>query len=123
RKQGRPEQFLGHTVPVTLRDFVLIPSSDARFRRAQKLTAFFEVYNVPTPGLRVGCRIRSEGGGVQELPERLLDTITEAERGRTSYGVSIPLLGFGPGQHSIEFEVTDPARGSIVRRSASFTIY
>jgi hypothetical protein len=128
-KRSRPEQFLGRSVPVSLRDFVLIPSCDSRFRRGQKLTAFFEIYNAGLEprerksALRIKCRIRSEHGEVQELPERLLDEIRDVQERRTSYGVSVPLLAFPVGEHSIEFEVADAVAGAAVRKAASFTIY
>jgi hypothetical protein len=121
-------RFLGRTHPVYMKDFVLIPSSDSRFRRGQKLTAFFEVYNpmVPrdgTPELEVQCRFTTEDGHVLNLPQRMLDYLTDSTTRRTSYGISVPLLGFQTGSYQIEFDVMDLRRNESVSKSAKFTIY
>jgi hypothetical protein len=50
--------FLGGSRPIYLKDYVLIPSGDSRFRRGQKLTAFFEVYNPRTPEPRPDASAR-----------------------------------------------------------------
>ncbi len=122
-------RFLGQTNPVFLKDHVLIPSSDCRFRRSQKLTAFFEVYNpgirsdTKTPSLEVRCRFARNGGQPEELPARLLSYLTDSGSRRTTYGISIPLISFATGQYSLQFDVYDPVQGAAVSRTASFTVY
>lgn len=122
-------QFLGRTNPVSLKDYVLIPSTDSRFRRGQKLTAFFEIYNVDPSSegkihpLKLRCRLLDSAGGVQQLPETMLDYITEARARRTTYGISIPLMSFSTGEYSLEFHVDDPADGRDATKSTTFTIY
>ena len=122
-------QFLGQSNPIMVKDFVLIPSSDSRFRRGQSLTAFFEVYNpgIPegekAPTLRLRCRFEREDGSLQELPQRLLNYVTDSELRRTTYGISIPLLGFNTGRYSVVFDVYDPVRGRNVSKATRFTIY
>jgi hypothetical protein len=127
--RGDLPRFLGRTHPVYLRDFVLIPSSDSRFRRSQKLTAFFEVYNplIPegekSPELEVRCRFTAQDGRVLNLPQRVLDYLSDRDARGTSYGISVPLLGFQTGDYQIEFDVLDLKQGKSVSRSAKFTIY
>ena len=129
RDSNRTPHFLGKTQPVSLKNFVLIPSTDGQFKRGQKLTAFFEVYNPGLaegkkgPALRVRCRFKRAGGVEQELPDKFLDYLTESEARRTTYGISIPLLGFSTGDYSLEFDVFDALQGKEIRKAASFTIY
>jgi GWxTD domain-containing protein len=129
RDGNRTPRFLGRTQPVSLKNFVLIPSADGQFKRGQKLTAFFEVYNPSLaegdkgPALRVRCRFKRAGGIEQELPEKFLDYMTESKARRTTYGISIPLLGFSTGDYSLEFDVFDSVQGKEIRKAASFTIY
>ncbi len=128
---GRHElpEFLGQTNPVFLKDHVLIPSSDSRFRRSQKLTAFFEVYNpgIPSgakvPSLQVHCRFTKNDGQKEELPEKLLSYLTDSDLRRTTYGISIPLISFATGQYSLQFDVYDPVQRETVSKMASFTVY
>jgi GWxTD domain-containing protein len=121
--------FLGGSRPIYLKDYVLIPSGDSRFRRGQKLTAFFEVYNPGlqspdrTPQLEVRCLFKGGDGSEVELPQRILDYLTDAGARRTTYGVSIPLLGFPRGDYSVVFEVRDAVQAKSVSRSTTFSIY
>jgi hypothetical protein len=122
-------EFLGATNPVFLKNFVLIPSSDSRFRRSQKLTAFFEVYNPSlepgseAPALRLRCRFRREDGAVQDMPERMLDYLADSTKLRTSYGISVPLLGFSTGRYTVEFDIYDTVQDKHVQKAAAFTVY
>jgi GWxTD domain-containing protein len=121
--------FLGGSRPIYLKDYVLIPSGDSRFRRGQKLTAFFEVYNPGLqspdrmPHLDVRCRFQGANGSEFELPRRMLDYLTDASAHRTTYGVSIPLLGFPLGDYSVVFEVRDTIQEKSISKSAAFSIY
>lgn len=121
--------FLGGSRPVYLKDYVLIPSSGSRFRRGQKLTAFFEVYNPggqspdQTPHLEIRCLFRRGEDSELELPERVLDYLTDAGDRRTTYGVSIPLLGFPRGDYSVIFEVRDVLQEKTISKSTTFSIY
>jgi len=108
---------------------VLIPSGDSRFRRGQKLTAFLEVYNPglqspdQTPHLEVRCLFKGGDGSELELPQRMLDYLTDTSARRTTYGVSIPLLGFPPGDYSVVFEVRDVIQAKSIRKATTFSIY
>jgi hypothetical protein len=121
--------FLGRSRPIYLKDYVLIPSGDSHFRRGQKLTAFFEVYNPGlqgsegTPHLEVRCLFKGGDGSELELPRRMLDYFTDAGAHRTTYGVSIPLLGFPRGDYSVIFEVHDTVQAKSISKSAAFSIY
>jgi hypothetical protein len=121
--------FLGGSRPVYLKDYVLIPSGDSRFRRGQKLTAFFEVYNPGlqstdrTPHLEIRCLFKRGDGSELELPQRVLDYLTDAGDRRTTYGVSIPLLGFPRGDYSVIFEVHDALQAKAISKSTTFSIY
>jgi GWxTD domain-containing protein len=121
--------FLGGSRPIYLKDYVLIPSGDSRFRRGQKLTAFFEVYNPGiqstggTPHLEVRCFLKGGEGSELELPQRMLDYLTDAGAHRTTYGVSIPLLGFPRGDYSVVFEVRDAIQAKSISKSTTFSIY
>ncbi len=125
---GEPA-FLGGTRPVYLKDYVLIPSGNSRFRRGQKLTAFFEVYNPglggtdQAPHLEVRCLLKGGDGSEMELPRRMLDYLTDASARRTTYGISIPLLGFSRGDYSVVFEVHDAIQAKSIRKSTAFSIY
>ncbi|NWG14490.1 MAG: GWxTD domain-containing protein, partial [Acidobacteria bacterium] len=126
---GGLPSFLGGSRPVYLKDYVLIPSGDSRFRRGQKLTAFFEVYGPglspsdQAPSLKVRCRLKTRNGSAVQLPERQLDYLTDVGTRCTTYGVSLPLLGFPVGDYSVEFEVYDTVLEKSVRKSAAFSIY
>jgi GWxTD domain-containing protein len=121
--------FLGGSRPIYLKDYVLIPSGDSRFRRAQKLTAFFEVYNPglqgpeQTPHIEVLCRLKAGDGSELELPQRALGYLTDSGARRTTYGVSIPLLGFPRGDYSVTFEVRDVLQAKAISKSTTFSIY
>jgi GWxTD domain-containing protein len=121
--------FLGGSRPIYLKDYVLIPSGDSRFRRGQKLTAFFEIYNPGvqsndrTTHLEVRCMFRGGDGSEIELPPRMLDYLTDAAAHRTTYGVSVPLLGLPRGDYSVRFEVHDAIRAKSISRSTTFSIY
>ncbi len=121
--------FLGGSHPIYLKDHVLIPSGDSRFRRGQRLTAFFEVYNPGLQGsdggphLEVRCRFRGGDGSELEMPQKMLDYLTDASARRTAYGISIPLLGFARGDYSVVFEVRDAIVGKSVSKSTTFSIY
>ena len=60
-------QFLGGSRPLILKNFVLVPASEKRFRRLDKLTFFFEVYNPAVsessdePELELRCRFWKGG--------------------------------------------------------------
>lgn len=131
RQAGAPglPAFLGGSRPIYLKDYVLIPSGDSRFRRGQKLTAFFEVYNPglqspdQTPRLEIRCLFKGADGSELELPRRILDYLTDAGVRRSTYGVSIPLLGFARGDYSVTFEVSDALRAKAVSKSTTFSIY
>ncbi len=126
---GELPAFLGGSRPIYLKDYVLIPSGDSRFRRGQRLTAFFEVYNPGlgssdrTPNLEVRCRFTAQDGSAVELPEKQLSYLTDVDTRRTTYGVSIPLLGFPVGDYSMEFEVRDRILEKSVSKFATFSIY
>ncbi len=127
--RGSLPEFLGHSNPLFLKDYVLIPSSNSRFRRNQKLTAFFEVYNPGTHAsttagsLQVHCRFARHDGLQEDLPERMLSYLSDSDSHRTSYGISIPLLGFGTGEYSLQFDVYDPAQQQVVTKTTTFTVY
>ena len=121
--------FLGGSRPIYLKDYVLIPSGDSRFRRGQKLTAFFEVYNPglqgpdQTPHIEVRCRLKGGDGSELELPQRILSYLTDSGARRTTYGVSIPLLGFPRGDYSVAFEVRDVLQAKAISKSTTFSVY
>ncbi len=121
--------FLGRSHPIYLKDYVLIPSGDGRFRRGQKLTAFFEVYNpgLQSPGksphLEIRCLFKRGDSSELELPQRMLDYLTDAGARRTTYGISIPLLGFPRGDYSVTFEVRDTLQAKAISKSTNFSIY
>ncbi len=126
--------FLGGSAPLYLKDYLLVPASDTRFRRKDSLTAFFEVYNpgIPKdakePALRVKCRFRKDGQVLASVPDKFLNYVTEKRAGdlqerSTVYGLSIPLRSFYPGDYSLELEVFDQVLNQNVVREASFTVY
>ena len=121
--------FLGGSRPIYLKDYVLIPTGNSRFRRSQKLTAFFEVYNPglqspdPIPHLEVRCLFKGRDGSELELPKRMLDYLTDTDAHRTTYGVSIPLIGLPRGDYAVVFEVRDAVLAKSVSKSTTFSIY
>ncbi len=129
RGDGDLPRFLGRTSPVFIKDHVLIPTADSRFRRGQKLTAFFEVYNpgissaTKAPALQVRCKFVRDDGQLEELPERLLSYLSDSDSHKATYGISIPLISFVAGRYSLQFDVYDPIQGEAVSRTAAFTVY
>jgi hypothetical protein len=126
--------FLGGSAPLYLKDFVLVPASDTRFRRKDNLTAFIEVYNPGVakdgkdPALQVKCRFRRDGQVLASVPDKFLNYVTEKRASNsqdrsTVYGLSIPLRTFYPGDYSLELEVFDQVLNQNVVREASFTVY
>jgi GWxTD domain-containing protein len=126
--------FLGGSAPLYLKDYVLVPASDTRFRRKDSLTAFFEVYNpgIPKdakePALKVKCRFRREGQLLASVPDKFLNYVTEnhssdSQERSTVYGLSIPLRSFYPGDYSLELEVFDEVLNQNVVRETSFSVY
>jgi hypothetical protein len=126
-------KFLGGSRPLFLRDYVLIPASDVQFRRGQKMTVFFEVYNpgitkgAEGPSLKIQCRFWRGDVPVGRLSEKQLDHVTEqstaASVPRTVYGLSIPLQSFDPGEYSFEVEVFDQVLDQTVSSRTPFTVF
>jgi hypothetical protein len=127
-------QFLGGSRPLLLRDHVLIPTADVRFRRREKLTVFFEVYNPEVaedtrePSLDFKCHFWQGDLRVGSIPAKHIDYLTdplnrESDGLRTTYGLSIPLNTFDPGDYSFEVEVYDRVAGEAVSSRAAFTVY
>ena len=126
-------QFLGGSRPLFLKDFVLIPAADIRFRRGQKMTVFFEVYNPgiiegsEEPLLQIQCRFWKGNLTVGRIPAKQLDYITDQTRDedvvRTAYGLSIPLRSFDPGEYSFEVEVYDQVLDRLISNRTPFTVF
>lgn len=129
RKQRLPV-FVGGSEPIRMQDFLLVPSVERRFRRVDNLTAFVEVYNPglagDNPDLEVNCRFWRDEQLVASMPRKSLQYVTEAggnsERARTTYGVTIPLRTFSPGNYRLEMAVVDPIAGQTATREARFEI-
>jgi hypothetical protein len=126
-------RFLGGSRPLLLKDFVLVPAPDNRFRRGQKLTVFFEVYNpalrseTAEPALEIDCRFWRGDQPVARIPAQQLEYITEQHEDtavvRTTYGLSIPLQSFDPGEYSFEVEVHDLVLDTIVSNRTLFNVF
>ncbi|MFQ5737852.1 MAG: GWxTD domain-containing protein [Acidobacteriota bacterium] len=127
-------RFLGGSTPIYLKDFVLVPSSDSRFRRREKLTAFFEIYNpglakgAKSPSLNLKCEIWRENRLVASIPEKYLDYVTDTrtrkeETRRTAYGLSLPLRSLSPGRYALEMKVYDQVLNQHIARRRAFVIY
>lgn len=127
-------RFLGGSSPIYLEQHVLVPASDNRFRRRDNLTAFFEVYNpgIPKdaaePSLQVKCHLWSGELLMGSVPEKLLNYVSASkvngsEFKHTTYGLSIPLRSFQPGEYRLQMEVFDQILKRNVSREASFTVY
>ncbi|MDA2927660.1 GWxTD domain-containing protein [Acidobacteria bacterium AH-259-G07] len=127
-------RFLGSSSPLYLKDYVLMPATDSRFRRREKLTAFFEVYNpgiaqgTEEPALDLKCRIWRENKLVASIPEKLLDYVAESKLKdqkvrQTAYGLSIPLRTLHPGDYFLELEVYDRVLKHNVSTRRPFTVY
>ncbi|MEE8584740.1 MAG: GWxTD domain-containing protein [Acidobacteriota bacterium] len=133
-KPAQASRFMGGSKPIYLKDFVLVPAADNRFRRRERLTAFFEVYNpgiadgARGPSLDLQCRLWQGSRLIAALSQTRLDYFTESRTSRgglrlTSYGLSIPLQRLRPGKYALELEVHDTVLGQNVSRKASFWIY
>ena len=75
-----------------------------RFRRAETLTVFGEVYNsqwVLTPKVGVSNLVMSSAGRVVVRTE---ETLTVSNRGRVYYTGRVPLAGFDPGEYVLTVE-------------------
>lgn len=113
RPLGRP-RFVGGSKPLLLKDWMLIPAVDQRFRRRDSLTAFIEVYypslEGERPDLDLTCRFWQGSRLVATVPEKSLNYVTASGDGdadRTAYGISIPLRTFRPGHYRLELSVID----------------
>ncbi len=126
--------LLGGSKPIRLKEKVLIPASDDRFRRRETLTMFFEVYNpgvveeTQEPSLELTCSLKKGGHPVAWLPAQSLDYLTDFEAldsglRQTSYGLSISLRSLDPGDYAFEVEVFDEILKQKVAREVSFTVY
>jgi GWxTD domain-containing protein len=127
-------RFLGTSSPLAVQDHVLIPALDSRFRRKQQLTAVFEVYNPGVseekqePVLDLQCRLRFDGRIVATFPVKVLDYLTDPDetpggRGRTTYGLTIPLVSLRTGSYELEFEVLDQVLGKRTSKVTAFQVY
>ncbi|MGW8178860.1 MAG: GWxTD domain-containing protein [bacterium] len=127
-------RFLGGSRPLLLKDFVLVPTADVRFRRKEKLTAFFEVYNpriasdTQTPVLKLNCRLWKDELPVGWVSATQLDYLTnhhedKSKALRTSYGLSIPLNTFDPGNYALEVQIHDQIGNQSVTSRTGFTVY
>ena len=126
--------LLGESKPIQLKESVLIPAPDTRFRRRETLTVFFEVYNpgvveeTEEPLLDLSCRLIKGGLPVASLPARSLDYLTDFETvdsglRQTSYGLSIALSSLDPGDYEFEVEVFDEVLNQKVAKKVHFTVY
>ncbi len=136
RSQGAQVPYshlLGASRPVLLRNFALLPASDDRFRRREKLTALFEIYQPglsakdARPSLDLRCRLWNDKRLMGAIPATRLDYVTEtkqAEDGfqQTTYGLSIPLQTLRPGEYWLELEVYDTLTNRSVGRRTRFWI-
>ncbi len=133
-KPAQASRFVGGSKPVFIKDFMLVPAADNRFRRREKLTAFFEVYNpaiaegAKEPSLDLQCRLWQGSQVIAAVSQTRLDYVTESRSAkdglrRTSYGISIPLQRLRPGQYALEMQIHDPVVDRYVSRKASFFIY
>ena len=127
-------QFIGGSRPLLLKDFVLVPAADIRFRRRDSLTMFFEVYNpsvreeTKLPQLELRCRLWKDDLPVGWMPATELDYLTDhhlekSDAPRTSYGLSIPLKRLDPGDYSFEVQVHDQISDQSVSSLTPFTVY
>lgn len=123
-----------HWGAIVLRDYVLFPAPESRFRRGENLTVFFEVYNpgVPPgakePALEVKCKFWKEGHLAAAVPVKILDYVGkvgdgESSVGHTAYGLSIPLRSFQPGEYTLQVNVLDQVLKRNVSRQTSFQVY
>lgn len=127
-------RFVGGSRPLLLKDYVLVPTADVRFRRGDKLTVFFEVYNpglareTRIPELQLKCRLWKDDLPVGWMPATQLDYLTDSRMEksnvpRTSYGVSIPLSTFDPGDYAFEVYVYDQITDQSASSRTPFTVY
>jgi GWxTD domain-containing protein len=133
-KEDIDRRFLGGSKPLLLKDYVLVPAADAQFRRKDNLTVFFEVYNpsvkseTKLPDLELKCRLWKEDLPVGWMPATELDYLTGYRKDktsalRTSYGVSIPLNTFDPGNYAFEVLVYDQISEQFVSNRTPFTVF
>jgi GWxTD domain-containing protein len=126
--------LLGESKPIQLKENVLIPAPDSRFRRRETLTIFFEVYNpgvvddTQEPLLNLSCRLSKGGLPVASLPAQSLDYFTDFEARdsglrQTSYGLSISLRSLDPGDYEFEVAVFDEVLKQKVTKEVYFTVY
>lgn len=106
---------------------LMVPSSDGRFRRKDRLTLYFEVYRPELrndrPRVQVKLRLFQPDRELGSPPPVLLAHLTQDAERKISYAQTLDLGSLPPGSYRLRIEAIDTWAGAVAAAESGFEVH